>query len=89
MWFLHQLRALRDGGLPLSFDDVVDGIDQASANAKMDITRGEVNEETVLRFIADACRKRVAKNEADYDRLKSSVMSSEIYKTVASAQPQS
>jgi hypothetical protein len=59
MWFLHQLRALRDGGLSLSFDDVVEGIDKASANAKMDITRGEVDEETVLRCIADVCRKRV------------------------------
>lgn len=57
MWFLHQLRALRDGGLPLSFDDVVNGIDSASENSNT--IDGGVNDEMALRSIADVCRKRV------------------------------
>lgn len=83
--FLRELRATRDRGLPISFDDVLAGAESVFAK-----TAGD--ERYIIACIEDVCRRRVAKNEADYDKLKEagwpSTTAATVDKTLASARLQ-
>lgn len=57
-WFVRQLRAMRDGGLDISVDDILDGMTSA-----IEQDRGAKFEEAVEK-ISDGARRRLATKAA-------------------------